>query len=82
MYGAHQVVKAFNGEKASVEQFNVYNNELYQSAWKSNFLSGLMQPLSNFVGNLGYVAVCIVGALLTMNNIISFGIIVAFIVYI
>ena len=82
MYGAHQVVKAFNGEKASVEQFNVYNNELYQSAWKSNFLSGLMQPLSNFVGNLGYVAVCIVGGFLAGANTITIGDIQAFIQYV
>lgn len=82
MYGAHQVVKAFNGEKASVEQFNVYNNELYQSAWKSNFLSGLMQPLSNFVGNLGYVAVCISGGFLAGLNTITIGDIQAFIQYV
>ena len=82
MYGAHQVVKAFNGEAASVEQFNRYNEELYHSAWKSNFLSGLMQPLSTFVGNLGYVAVCIVGGFLAGVQTITIGDIQAFIQYV
>jgi len=82
MYGAHQVVKAFNGEAASVETFAKYNNELYNSAWKSNFLSGLMQPLSTFVGNLGYVAVCIVGGFLAGANAITIGDIQAFIQYV
>ena len=64
MYGAHDVVKAFNGEEDSVKTFNEYNDALYDSAWKSQFLSGLMQPLSNFVGNLGYVSVCLLGGFL------------------
>ena len=55
MYGAHLVVKAFNGEQSSIEEFERINQNLYQSAWKSQFLSGLMMPMMNFVGNLGYV---------------------------
>ena len=82
MYGAHQVVKAFNGEAASVRKFVEYNNELYNSAWKSNFLSGLMQPLSTFVGNLGYVAVCIIGGFLAGGQNITIGDIQAFIQYV
>lgn len=82
MYGAHNVVKAFNGEEASVEQFNQYNDELYDSAWKSNFLSGLMQPLSNFVGNIGYVGVCLLGGFLAGGNTITIGDIQAFIQYV
>lgn len=82
MYGAHQVVKAFNGEEDSMKKFAQYNNELYSSAWKSNFLSGLMQPLSNFVGNLGYVAVCIVGGFLAGAKTITIGDIQAFIQYV
>ena len=59
MYGGHVVMKAFNGEENSVKDFETYNNTLYGSAWKSQFLSGLMMPVMNFVANLGYVAVCI-----------------------
>ena len=62
MYGGHLVMKAFNGEKKSVEMFDEVNEKLYTSAWKSQFLSGLMQPIMGFVGNLGYVLVCIIGA--------------------
>ena len=64
MYGGHNVVKAFNGEEASVKQFDEYNDSLYESAWKSQFFSGLMQPITNFVGNVGYVAVCLLGGVL------------------
>ena len=73
MYGAHDVVKAFNGEEDSVKTFNEYNDALYDSAWKSQFLSGLMQPLSNFVGNLGYVSVCLLGGFLAGGNTITIG---------
>ncbi|WP_028044110.1 ABC transporter ATP-binding protein [Candidatus Stoquefichus massiliensis] len=82
MYGAHQIVKAFNGEESSVERFSVYNDELYESAWKSQFFSGLMQPLTTFVGNIGYVGVCLLGGFLAMNGSISIGDIQAFIQYV
>lgn len=82
MYGAHQVVKAFNGEEGSVEKFSVYNDELYESAWKSQFFSGLMQPLTTFVGNIGYVGVCLLGGFLATTGSISIGDIQAFIQYV
>ena len=82
MYGTHDVVKAFNGEEDSVKTFNEYNDTLYDSAWKSQFLSGLMQPLSNFVGNLGYVSVCLLGGFLAGGNTITIGDIQAFIQYV
>ncbi len=82
MYGGHQVVKAFNGEKDSVEKFNEYNDELYKSAWKSQFFSGLMMPIASFVGNVGYVAVCLVGGILAGGGGISIGDIQAFIQYV
>ena len=82
MYGDHDVVKAFNGEEDSVKTFNEYNDALYDSAWKSQFLSGLMQPLSNFVGNLGYVSVCLLGGFLAGGNTITIGDIQAFIQYV
>ena len=61
MFGGHMVMKAFNGEKRSIEKFNKLNGTLYESAWKSQFLSGLMMPIMNFIGNLGYVAMAILG---------------------
>ena len=82
MYSGHNVVKAYNGTNESKKKFNEYNNALYESAWKSQFLSGLMPTIMGFIGNFGYVAVCIVGALLTMNNKIDIGVIVAFMIYI
>ena len=81
-YTGHNVVKAYNGSREAKVYFEEINSKLYASAWKSQFLSGLMMPLMGFVGNLGYVAVCVVGAVLTMNGKISFGVIVAFMVYI
>ena len=81
-YSGHSVVKAYNGEKAAKEEFHRMNQQLYQCAWKSQFMSGLMQPLMGFVGNLGYVAVCVTGAVLTMNGTISFSVIVAFMLYV
>lgn len=81
-YSGHDVVKVYNGVRQSVDSFHQINDKLYNSAWKSQFMSGLMMPLMNFIGNLGYVVVCIVGAYLTMNNIISFGVIVAFMMYV
>ena len=82
IYSGHNVVKAYNGEKEANEHFNELNSKLYVCNKKSQFLSGIMQPIMMFIGNFGYVAVCVVGALLTMNNIISFGVIVAFIIYV
>ncbi|QOL35400.1 ABC transporter ATP-binding protein [Bifidobacterium lemurum] len=82
MYAGHVVVKAYSGEAKSIEQFEKYNADLYDSGWKSQFLSGLMMPLMNFVSNFGYVVVCVVGAALAMNGTISFGVIVAFMMYI
>ena len=82
MYGGHNVVKAFNGEAASVEQFNEYNDNLYESAWTSQFFSGLMQPITGFVGNVGYVAVCLLGGVLAGGGSITIGDIQAFIQYV
>jgi ATP-binding cassette subfamily B protein len=82
MYGSHVVMKAFNGEQRSVEKFSTFNNTLYNSAWKSQFLSGLMMPIMNFIGNLGYVAVCILGGALAARNAITVGDIQAFIQYV
>jgi ATP-binding cassette subfamily B protein len=82
MFGGHVVVKAFNGEKRSVEKFNGLNNTLYSSAWKSQFMSGLMMPIMNFVGNLGYVAVAVLGGVLAFRNLITVGDIQAFIQYV
>ena len=82
MYTGHTVVKAYCGEENSVEQFEKYNDDLYVSGWKSQFLSGLMMPLMNFIGNFGYVVVCVVGAVLAMDGKIEFGVIVAFMMYI
>lgn len=82
VYSGLNVVKVYNGKKKVDEKFDELNRKVYDSNLKSQFLSGLMQPIMGFIGNFGYVAVCIVGALLTMNNIISFGTIVAFIAYV
>ena len=82
IYAGHNVVKAYNGEEEASQEFDNLNNKLFTCNRKSQFLSGLMQPIMGFVGNFGYVAVCIVGALLTMNDIISFGVIVAFMIYV
>jgi len=82
MYGAHQVVKAFNGEAKSVAKFREFNDELYATAWKSQFLSGLMMPVMGFIGNLGYVAVTILGGTLALGGVISVGDIQAFIQYV
>ncbi len=82
MYAGHTVVKAYCGEADSIRAFEKYNDDLYDSGWKSQFLSGLMMPLMNFVGNFGYVVVCVVGAVLAMDGKIEFGVIVAFMMYI
>jgi len=82
VYTGHNVVKAYNGSKIAKKTFEEMNGKLYHSAWKSQFLSGLMMPLMGFMGNIGYVAVCVVGAVLATNGTISFGVIVAFMLYI
>ena len=82
VYSGHNVIKAFNREAAVLEDFNTANDKLFESAWKSQFLSGLMQPIMNFVGNLGYVAVAIVGSIFAANGIITIGDIQAFIQYV
>ena len=82
IYSGHNVVKAYNGEKEAINHFTKLNKNLYEYNRKSQFLSGIMHPIMLFVGNFGYVAVCVVGALLTSNGIISFGVIVAFMIYI
>ena len=81
-YAGLQVIKAYNGEAAARKEFHQRNEQLYNCAWKSQFLSGMMMPLMNFIGNLAYVVVCIVGAVLTMQGAIPFGTIVAFMLYI
>ena len=82
VYSGLNVVKAYNGKKEADKKFDEYNEKVYNANRKSQFLSGLMMPMMNFIGNFGYVAVCIVGALLTVNGHISFGVIVAFITYV
>ncbi|MGI6108706.1 MAG: ABC transporter ATP-binding protein [Eubacteriaceae bacterium] len=82
IYGGHDVVKAYNGEKAARKEFHAMNDKLYTCAWKSQFMSGLMMPLMTFVGNLAYVVVCITGAVLAIQGYITFGTIVAFMLYI
>lgn len=82
VYSGHLVVQAFNKQQSSIEEFKETNQKLYDSAWKSQFLSGMMQPIMMFVGNLGYVAVAFVGALLTIQGVITIGDIQAFIQYV
>ena len=82
IYGGHNVVKAFNGEDSAYESFEKLNKTLYSSAWKSQFLSGLMMPIMNFIGNFGYVLMSIVGGYLTILGAIQVGDILAFIQYI
>ena len=82
VYGGHLVIKAFNREKDTIEEFDRTNKILYDSAWKSQFLSGMMQPIMMFVGNLGYASVALTGGLLAIKNIITIGDIQAFIQYV
>lgn len=81
MYSGHVVMKAFNGEKRSVEKFKKENNELYKAAWKSQYLSGLMMPIMSFIGNIGYVGVAVLGGYLTVQGKITVGDIQAFMQY-
>ncbi len=82
IYSAHNIVKSYNGTDIANRDFDKLNESLFECNRKSQFLSGMMQPIMAFVGNFGYVAVCVVGGLLTMNNVISFGVIVAFMIYV
>ena len=82
IYAGHNVVKVYNGEKEAKEIFHGMNKRLYENAWKSQFMSGLMMPVMQFIGNFGYVAICVVGAVLVTNDMITIGTIVAFMVYI
>lgn len=82
MYSGHNIVRAYGATAQSKKEFDRINDNLYNSAWKSQFFSGMLMPLMGFVGSLGYVAVCIVGATLTMSGAIRFGTVVAFISYV
>jgi ATP-binding cassette subfamily B protein len=81
IYAGHSIVKAFNGEKRALKKFNVINEDLYDSAWKSQFLSGLLLPIMNIVGNVAYVAIAVLGGWLAINNRLMIGDIQAFIQY-
>ncbi|MEG2044581.1 MAG: ABC transporter ATP-binding protein [Clostridia bacterium] len=82
MYGNHNLVTAFNGQEKSIEEFDRYSNTLYKNGWKSNFASGLMMPIVNFAGNIGYVGICILGGYLAVTRGLPVGDIQAFIQYV
>lgn len=82
VYAGHLIVKAYGGEEQSKEEFSRLNQLLYEANWKSQFLSGIMRPIMDFLGNFGYVAVCVAGAFMVVNRSIHFGVIVAFILYV
>lgn len=82
IYSGQNIVKTYNATGEVTEKFEKVNNKLYTSAWKSQFISGIMQPIMGFVGNLGYVVVCVVGAILTIEGMTSFGVIASFMIYI
>ncbi|GEQ17721.1 ABC transporter ATP-binding protein [Clostridium butyricum] len=82
IYSGHNIVQVFNGEKEAIETFTKINDDLYTSAWKSQFLSGMMMPIMSFIGNLGYVAVCILGGYLAVKKTIDVGDIQSFIQYV
>lgn len=81
-FSGQQILRAYNGEAAAQEEFDAINTSLYDSAWKSRFLSGMMTPIMGLVGNLGYVVVCVLGAVMAAKGAISFGVIVSFMLYI
>lgn len=82
MYSGHDVVRISRAERSVLSHFGSLNQKVYEANWKSQFLSGMMQPLMNIIGNLAYVAVCVIGAALAMNGTIKFGVIVSFILYV
>jgi len=82
MYSGHNIMKAFNGEERSIQKFTGFNDELYDSAWKSQFLSGAMMPVMTFISNLGYIMVSILGGYLAVVKVIGVGDILAFIQYV
>ncbi len=82
VFSGHDIVNVYNGKNETKKKFEEINNKLYSSGWKSQFMSGLMMPIMNFIGDFGYVAVCVVGAVLTMSGHITFGVIMAFIIYV
>ncbi len=82
VYSGHDIVNVYNGKRETKQKFEEINTRLYNSGWKSQFISGLMMPIMNFIGDFGYVAVCVVGAVLTMSGHISFGVIIAFMLYV
>lgn len=82
IYSGHTVVKAYNGEKEALNQFDAYNKDLVGSAFKATMLASMMQPIMGFIGNFGYVAICVVGGAMVLNGEINFGVIVAFMMYV
>ena len=82
MYGGHIVVKAFNGEERSIREFKSLNSKLYNAAWRAQFMSGMMQPITSFIGNVGYVGCCVLGGYLVIHNGLAIGDIQAFISYV
>ena len=82
MYGGHIVMKAFNGEQKSIDTFNQLNDALYKAGWKAQFMSGMMMPITNFIGNIGYVGCCVLGGYLSIHNGLAIGDIQAFIQYV
>ena len=82
IYAAHNIVKTYNGEEEAKEEFSRLNRLLFENNWKSQFMSGVMGPMMELVGNLGYLAVCVLGAVMTKNGLIDFAVIVSFIVYV
>ncbi|WP_195924276.1 ABC transporter ATP-binding protein [Sarcina ventriculi] len=82
IYSGHVIIKVYNGEEKEKKTFDKINEKLYESAWKSQFLSGLMMPLMGFIGNFAYVTVCVVGGTMALDNKITFGVIVAFMIYV
>ena len=82
MYGGHIVMKAFNGEEQSIREFNTLNNKLYNAAWRAQFMSGIMQPITSLIGNIGYVGCCVLGGYLVIHEGLAIGDIQAFIQYV
>ncbi|MBQ1466651.1 MAG: ABC transporter ATP-binding protein [Eubacteriaceae bacterium] len=82
MYAGHVIVKAYNGEAQSIEEFEILNRHLYENNWKSQFISGIMRPIMEFLSNAGYVAICVLGAIMVRNGVIRFGTVIAFILYV